>query len=63
MNQVVILGLTDLQRCKVENPRTFHYLNQLNCYELDGIDDSKEYIATRRAMDVVGISTEEQVFV
>ena len=43
------------------NPRTFHYLNQSNCYELDGVDDSKEYLATRRAMDVVGISQAEQV--
>ncbi|KAK8541561.1 hypothetical protein V6N12_014192 [Hibiscus sabdariffa] len=50
----------DIQRYKVGNPRTFHYLNQSNCYELDGIDDSKEYAATRRAMDVVGISSEEQ---
>lgn len=44
------------------NPRTFHYLNQSNCFELDGIDDAKEYVATRKAMDVVGISSEEQVF-
>lgn len=46
----------------MENPRVFHYLNQSNCYELDGVDDSKEYIATRRAMEVVGISAGEQVF-
>ncbi|KAJ9169698.1 hypothetical protein P3X46_017860 [Hevea brasiliensis] len=52
--------LEDLQRYKLGNPRTFHYLNQSNCYELDGVDDSKEYIATRRAMDIVGISSDEQ---
>ncbi|PSR94900.1 Myosin-6 like, partial [Actinidia chinensis var. chinensis] len=50
----------DVERFKLGNPRSFHYLNQSNCYELDGIDDSKEYIATRRAMDIVGISSEEQ---
>ncbi|KAK8521766.1 hypothetical protein V6N13_021842 [Hibiscus sabdariffa] len=50
----------DIQRYKLGNPRTFHYLNQSNCYELDGIDDSKEYIVTRRAMDVVGISSVDQ---
>ncbi|XP_038713709.1 myosin-6 [Tripterygium wilfordii] len=50
----------DVQRYKLGNPRTFHYLNQSNCYELDGVDDSKEYIATRRAMDVVGINSDEQ---
>lgn len=42
------------------NPRSFHYLNQSNCIELDGLDDSKEYLATRRAMDVVGINSDEQ---
>ncbi|KAA8548907.1 hypothetical protein F0562_000591 [Nyssa sinensis] len=50
----------DVERYKLGNPRMFHYLNQTNCYELDAVDDSKEYIATRRAMDVVGISTDEQ---
>ncbi|XP_017700885.2 myosin-6-like isoform X2 [Phoenix dactylifera] len=50
----------DIERYKLENPRTFHYLNQSNCFELDGVDDSKEYLATRRAMDVVGISSDEQ---
>ena len=39
----------------------FGHLNQSNCYELDGVDDSKEYLATRRAMEIVGISSEEQV--
>lgn len=50
----------DVQKYKLGNPRTFHYLNQSNCYELDVVDDSKEYIATRRAMEIVGISAEEQ---
>jgi len=39
----------------------FHYLNQSNCFELEGLDESKEYRDTRRAMDIVGISAEEQV--
>lgn len=51
----------DIKKYKLGNPRKFHYLNQSNCYELDGVDDSKEYQATRRAMDVVGISYDEQV--
>jgi len=53
--------LQDVQKFKLENPRSFHYLNQSNCYELDGIDDAKEYLETRRAMDIVGISADEQV--
>lgn len=43
------------------HPKTFRYLNQSNCYELVGISDAQEYLATRRAMDVVGISQKEQV--
>ncbi|WOL05195.1 hypothetical protein Cni_G13922 [Canna indica] len=31
-------------------------------YEMDGLDESQEYLATRRAMDVVGISLDEQQF-
>ncbi|XP_058095055.1 myosin-8-like isoform X3 [Magnolia sinica] len=50
----------DIERYKLGNPRTFRYLNQSNCYELDGVADSKEYLVTRRAMDVVGISHDEQ---
>lgn len=52
----------EVKKYKLGNPRTFHYLNQTNCYELDGVDDAKEYIDTRKAMDTVGISSEEQVF-
>ncbi|XP_038710394.1 myosin-17-like isoform X2 [Tripterygium wilfordii] len=48
------------EKYKLGNPKSFHYLNQSNCYELDGVDDMGEYLATRRAMDVVGISEEEQ---
>ncbi|XP_047945089.1 myosin-8-like [Salvia hispanica] len=50
----------DVEKFKLGNPRDFRYLNQSNCYELDGVDDSKEYLTTRRAMDIVGISPEEQ---
>ncbi|KAL3830014.1 hypothetical protein ACJIZ3_018816 [Penstemon smallii] len=45
---------------KLGSPESFHYLNQSKCYKLDGVSDSEEYLATRRAMDIVGISEEEQ---
>ena len=51
----------DIARYKLGSPRSFHYLNQSNCFELDGVNDSHEYLATRRAMDIVGISEQEQV--
>ncbi|XP_019443077.1 PREDICTED: myosin-17-like isoform X2 [Lupinus angustifolius] len=48
------------EKYKLGSPSSFHYLNQSKCYELDGVDDAREYLATRRAMDVVGIREEEQ---
>ena len=45
------------------NPKSFHYLNQSNCYELVGVSDAHDYLATRRAMDIVGISQKEQVLI
>ncbi|KAL3850022.1 hypothetical protein ACJIZ3_011904 [Penstemon smallii] len=50
----------EIKKYKLENPRSFHYLNQSNCFELNGVDESKEYLATRKAMDTVGISSEDQ---
>ncbi|XP_044494983.1 myosin-17-like [Mangifera indica] len=50
----------DIAKYKLGNPKSFHYLNQSNCYELDGVNDAHEYLATRRAMDIVGISDQEQ---
>nr|VDD20073.1 unnamed protein product [Brassica oleracea] len=48
------------EKFKLGDPKSFHYLNQSKCYKLDGVDDTEEYLATRRAMDIVGISEEEQ---
>ncbi|KFK42801.1 hypothetical protein AALP_AA1G040500 [Arabis alpina] len=50
----------ETERYKLGKPNTFRYLNQSNCYALEGLDDSKEYLDTRKAMDVVGIDSEEQ---
>ncbi|GAB4842593.1 hypothetical protein Ancab_012569 [Ancistrocladus abbreviatus] len=50
----------EIERYKLRNPKSFHYLNQSNCFELEGVDDADEYLALRRAMDIVGISDHEQ---
>ncbi|XP_011028765.1 PREDICTED: myosin-9 isoform X2 [Populus euphratica] len=50
----------EIEKYKLGNPKSFHYLNQSNCYELVGVSDAQEYITTRRAMDVVGINEKEQ---
>lgn len=51
-----------MEKYKLGDPRSFHYLNQSNCYELVGINEAQDYLATRRAMGIVGISKEEQVY-
>ncbi|KAG4197582.1 hypothetical protein ERO13_A05G032500v2 [Gossypium hirsutum] len=48
------------EKFKLGDPKSFHYLNQSSCYALDGVDDAQEYLTTIRAMDIVGISEEEQ---
>ncbi|XP_038995062.1 myosin-17-like [Hibiscus syriacus] len=50
----------DIERYKLDSPKVFHYLNQSSCYELDDVNDAHEYLAIRRAMDIVGINDEEQ---
>jgi myosin-5 len=50
----------DCERYKLGDPRSFHYLNQSECYELNGVSNGREYVKTRRAMDVVGINPDEQ---
>ncbi|CAJ1976261.1 unnamed protein product [Sphenostylis stenocarpa] len=54
--------------CQINDPeRNYHcfYLlcaapQESKCYELAEISDAREYLATRRAMDVVGISQKDQ---
>ncbi|XP_047321544.1 myosin-15 [Impatiens glandulifera] len=50
----------DAEKYKLGHPSNFHYLNQSKIYELDGVSNEEEYMKTRRAMEIVGISQEEQ---
>ncbi|CAH9073810.1 unnamed protein product [Cuscuta europaea] len=50
----------EIKRYKLGSPKSFRYLNQSNCYKLVGVSDAQDYLATRRAMDIVGISEKEQ---
>nr|XP_019710669.1 protein OPAQUE1-like [Elaeis guineensis] len=50
----------DAERYKLAHPSNFHYLNQSKTYELDGVSSAQEYLQTRRAMDIVGISLIDQ---
>ncbi|MFS7930647.1 putative myosin ATPase [Helianthus anomalus] len=50
----------EVEKYKLGDPKTFHYLNQSNCYQLVGVNEAQDYLATRRAMDVVGITDTDQ---
>lgn len=50
----------DAERYGLGDPSNFHYLNQSKTYELDGVSSAEEYLKTRKAMDVVGISPVHQ---
>ncbi|XP_058078389.1 myosin-15 isoform X2 [Magnolia sinica] len=50
----------DAEKYKLGHPSNFHYLNQSKIYDLDGVSNADEYTRTRRAMDIVGISLEDQ---
>ncbi|KAG6434219.1 hypothetical protein SASPL_105842 [Salvia splendens] len=50
----------EIDKYKLDHPKSFHYLNQSKCYELVGVSDANEYLETRRAMDIVGISKSDQ---
>ncbi|EGG13950.1 myosin IB [Cavenderia fasciculata] len=44
----------------LSSPDQFYYLNQSECYTVDGIDDAADYREVRHAMEVIGLSAEEQ---
>ncbi|RXH73031.1 hypothetical protein DVH24_012715 [Malus domestica] len=50
----------DAEKYKLGHPSHFHYLNQSKTYELAGVSSAEEYTKTRTAMDIVGISREDQ---
>ena len=50
------------EKLKLLPAEEFHYLNQSSCFDLPGKEsNAEEYVRTRRAMDIVGLSVEEQV--
>lgn len=41
-------------------PHSFYYLNRSTCFELDGVNNAKEYQHTRAAMSHIGTDTHKQ---
>eukprot|EP00727_Mastigamoeba_balamuthi_P007168 m51a1_g3071 putative myosin ii heavy chain (1786) ;mRNA; f:21639-27454 len=58
----LLAGANDAQRSsmKLGAPSTFDYLRAGECYEVDHVDDAAEFAATRRAMELFGVSAEQQ---
>jgi myosin-5 len=45
---------------RLKDAKYFNYLNQSSCFELNGVDNAKEYERTVQAMDVIGIDATER---
>ncbi|KEG13737.1 putative myosin heavy chain MYA2-related [Trypanosoma grayi] len=45
----------------LRNPKVYRVLNAGGCIHIDGVDDAKEYLVTKQAMNDVGITEEEQM--
>jgi len=58
----LLAGASDAEANQLQlyAPEHFFYLNQSACYAVDGIDDIQEYRDTRNAMNVIGISAQNQ---
>jgi len=48
------------QQYQLYSPENFHYMNQSNCYNVDDIDDPRDFADTVKAMNTIGISQQEQ---
>ena len=45
---------------RLKDAKYFNYLNQSSCFELNGVDNAKEYERTVQAMDAIGIDATER---
>ena len=63
---VVALTLTLAFSCAhtedfgIHGPDAFEYCSKGECFTVDGVDDAKEFAEVRHAMDVIGITKNEQ---
>eukprot|EP01080_Neovahlkampfia_damariscottae_P000976 gene976-9883_t len=58
----IIAGASSQQKedYGLEEPKYFHYLNQSGCFDVENIDDKKEFQETQQAMDFIGFTKENQ---
>jgi len=50
----------EIQKLTLYAPEYFYYVNQGNCFTVDGMNDIEDYAEVRQAMTVVGMSAKEQ---
>ncbi|GAM17155.1 hypothetical protein SAMD00019534_003300 [Acytostelium subglobosum LB1] len=58
----LLVGASDemRERLFLGSPQDYHYLNQSQCFEIEGVDDDATFLKTCHAMSVAGISMQEQ---
>lgn len=58
----LLAGASQQDRSKyhLREPSAYHYLRQSNCFTVDGMDDVQDFHEVVQAMDIIGITKEEQ---
>lgn len=56
----LVAGAPSSARKNLRLDSTFNYLSFSGCMEIDGVDDSEEFEATRAAMKTMGMGGKEQ---
>ena len=47
----------------LQKPSFYKLLSRSGCYTVNGIDDEKEFIFTRKALTIIGFDGDEQDFI
>ena len=58
---LVAMGWSGIWCKRADSHVAYRYLNRSSCFDLPGVSNADEYVATRNAMSVVGIPRADQV--
>ena len=64
-NKCLIIISLDSQlvsKLSLTKPSDYHYLNQTECYKVNGIDDLQEFKDTKDAMNLMNFSNQDEIF-
>jgi len=61
---LIIISLDSqlVSKLSLTKPSDYHYLNQTECYKVNGIDDLQEFKDTKDAMNLMNFSNQDEIF-